>query len=475
MGLSIFLVGLFLLLLPSQESQADTLVEMAQGAGYTVTDAQTPKASVAIDAASGQILWEENIDTSWNPADLVKLMTVYLTYEAMANNQLSLSQTVTASEDDQAIAQLINLHSNNIIAGNSYTISELLDLILVPSSDAATVMLANILSDNDPTAFVATMNQKAKELGMNNTTFYTPVGNTADDFDGYYTADPATIYSENQSTARDLAILSYYSLKDYPDMLKVSQQSSITLQKDTTFEETLVNTNLSLPTGTIAYPGTVGLLTGGNQSAGYHYIGVAEKANLQVIEVILGARADNTQTALEAPHAFGNGLFDYVFETYEYTQVLAKGEYTINNTNVVTTEDFYGILAKDSEASFSLEGEDLLLDNGLYPISVTIPSPSLPLDSASVEVIEEPVVTNGQTPVVEYIVCGLIALAGISMVATAIFTEKARRGRRHRDSGSCRFLLALGIITLLFAGVFAYTTWNFGNWLTFLKQIAQLL
>ena len=74
------------------------------------------------------------------------------------------------------MAQDYNLSNNNMQLGATYTIQELLDLIVVPSSNAATLLLSDIVSDGDRALFVQWMNETASQLGMENSTFYNPLG-----------------------------------------------------------------------------------------------------------------------------------------------------------------------------------------------------------------------------------------------------------------------------------------------------------
>ena len=200
---------------------ADELVDMARKMypNENVQAINRPKSSLMIDGNTGDILWQDNIDEVRDPASMSKIMTLYLVFEAIKEGKLSLDTVIKATPQDQAVAEIYEISNNKIVAGVNYTVSELITMTVVPSSNATTVMLANYLSDNDPDAFLDKMNAKAQELGMTNTKWFNASGAAAVSFKGYYTPQRYNNYASNQTTARDLGILVYNFLKNYPDIL----------------------------------------------------------------------------------------------------------------------------------------------------------------------------------------------------------------------------------------------------------------
>lgn len=167
------LFGLFLVasmaLAPSLTS-ADQLVDIAQKAGYKeATETYRPKSSLLIDANTGDILWQDNIDEVRDPASMSKAMSLYLVFDALSKGEIKEDTVITAKPTDEAIANIYEISNNKIVSGVKYTVSELITMTAVPSSNVATVMLANYLSDNDPDKWIDRMNEKSKELGMTNT------------------------------------------------------------------------------------------------------------------------------------------------------------------------------------------------------------------------------------------------------------------------------------------------------------------
>lgn len=183
----ILVIGYFSGIFTAADAYAqEDILTITQNAGYQTNEVYKPQASIVIEAQTGQVLWEDNPDLKWNPASIAKLMSVYLVFEAMKQGKFTLDTTVKATDSDQAISQIYELSNNSIVAGVDYPVRDLLYATLVQSSNVATVMLANLVTANDEAKFIHMMNDKAKELGMTNSTFYNCSGAETGSFNGYY-------------------------------------------------------------------------------------------------------------------------------------------------------------------------------------------------------------------------------------------------------------------------------------------------
>ena len=165
-GICAFLCTILLgCLIPAGEVQAQRALDVARERGYQLEERYQPAGSIITEINTGQILWQENAQKQWPPASMTKLMTILLAYEEIKAGNLELESTAEVNERYTDIAGRYALSNNKMQPGASYTVAELMDLIIVPSSAAATYMLADMV-ESDPDRFVERMNQKAQELGI---------------------------------------------------------------------------------------------------------------------------------------------------------------------------------------------------------------------------------------------------------------------------------------------------------------------
>lgn len=355
----------------------EDILTVTQNAGYQTDEFYKPKASIVIEAQTGQVLWADNPDLKWNPASIAKLMSVYLVFEAMEKGQFTLNTMVKATESDQAISQIYELSNNSIVAGVEYPVKDLLYATLVQSSNVATVMLANLVTANDEAKFIHMMNDKAKELGMTNSTFYNCSGAETGSFNGYYKPEGIDQNADNVTTARDLAILSYHLLKNYPDTVTYTSPTQITIMENTPYAEVLENHNYSLPGLAYGYEGADGLKTGSSPSGGFNYAATAKREDTRLIEVVLGVGDWEDQEGELQRHAFGNAIFDQAFATYEYKKLLSKGNNTVSQEEVILDQDFYGVIQRNTTPNFKLSADKVEMETGLTEVSPTIKAPSV--------------------------------------------------------------------------------------------------
>lgn len=473
--LSSALFGLFV----PKTAHAEDIVDITRAAGYTANEFYRPKASIIIDAAGGQVLWEDNPDLSWSPASTTKMMTVYLALEAMEQGKFNLDTTITATATHAKIAQIHALSNNKIVAGVDYPIRELLSMIIVPSSNVATVMLANLVSDNDEAAFIQMMNDKCAELGMTNSVFYNCSGAQISSFQGYYAPAGIDPNADNKTTARDLSILIYNMLKKYPDILEFTKNPVVTVMAGTPYAETFETYNYSLEGAKYGLKGVDGVKTGSSPTAGFNYIATGKREETRFIEVILGVGDWSDQEGEYERHPFGNAILERAFSTYEYKKLLSKGSNKIDGKEISLAQDFYGVVPKNSTPKFTLENNQLLLNNGLAQVSEKIPAqsveytekqPSKGANNSKKETLKKQstAMIDSELPIIEYVVSAMVAiLGGIFMVLTPMTRRPAAHGRRSRHSAGMRPLFLLGLILLASGITLGVLSWQMGTWFPF--------
>ena len=248
------------------------------------------KAAILIEKNTGKILYEMNADEKLAPASITKIMTLILVMEALEEGKIALETKITASEHAASLGgSQIWLEPGEVM-----TIDELLRATVIASANDATVALAEAVAGSEE-SFVAMMNEKAKTLGMKNTSFVNSYGLDAD---GHLT------------TAHDIAIMSAELIK-HP---LIKEYSSIKMDSLRGGESELVNTNKLIR----YYEGCFGLKTGTTGKAGSCLSAVAERNGLTLIAVVLGAPTSNDRFSGTAK------LLDYGFANYSFTEVAAN-------------------------------------------------------------------------------------------------------------------------------------------------------
>lgn len=133
------------------------------------------KGVIAIDAASGEVLFEQNADAVSPPASMTKLMTYAVLWDLLQNHSLALDTRVTVTREDAKVGLLRDSTAVWLKQGEVFYVEELIYAMMIQSANDAAYALAHRAAGSVP-AFVAMMNAKAHELGMHNTTFRTPHG-----------------------------------------------------------------------------------------------------------------------------------------------------------------------------------------------------------------------------------------------------------------------------------------------------------
>lgn len=242
------------------------------------------QAAILIDEDSGTILYEKNADESRPIASITKIMTLLLTFEALEAGKVSLSDIVPVSEH----AYHMGGSQIWLEPGEQLTLDEMLKAICISSANDAAVAVAEFIGGSEP-VFVERMNARAKELGMQSTTFRNACGL---DEDGHL------------STARDVAIMSREMLLNHPEIENYCTVWMDTLRGGAT---QLVNTNKLLK----SYNGITGLKTGTTGKAGVCISASASRDDLRLIAVVLGSSSGKERFAA------ATSLLDYGFAMFE--------------------------------------------------------------------------------------------------------------------------------------------------------------
>ena len=249
--------------------------------------------AILIEQSTGQILYEHNIHEQLRPASVTKVMSILLIMEAIDSGKISLTDNVPCSENAASMGgSQIWLDPRETL-----TVDEMLKAICVASANDCVVAMAEYIAGSEE-AFVQMMNDKAKELGMNDTTFKNCHGL---DEDGHVTS------------SYDISLMSRELLKNHPDITKYTTIWTDSLRDG---KSQLANTNKLIRT----YKGATGLKTGSTSLALYNLSASATRDDLSLIAVIM--KAPSTKVRFSEAQK----LLDYGFNTYSFKQFAKKQE-----------------------------------------------------------------------------------------------------------------------------------------------------
>jgi D-alanyl-D-alanine carboxypeptidase len=245
--------------------------------------------ALLFDASNGQVLYAEDMDDQWHPASLTKIMTAYLTFEAIKAGKLTLETKVSYSE-----AAYIQPPSKvGLPVGAEMAVDLALRALIIKSANDVAVLLAEAVSGTEA-AFVEQMNATARRLGMTRTTFANANGLPA---------------PEQVTTARDLARLSRAVVRDFPEHAHYWAMADMRIGK-----RRLGSHNGLLKT----YEGADGLKTGFICDSGYNVVASATRDGRRLMAVVLGEssgrdRGLRAESLLE--HGFLNQGWKTLFST----------------------------------------------------------------------------------------------------------------------------------------------------------------
>ena len=272
-------VGGFLVRLGVVRSTALTIFALLAAAGLIGTAQAAKYSSIVLDAETGEVLSEFNADSPNYPASLTKMMTLYLTFDALEHKQLTLDQhfAVSAHAAAQEPTKL------DLAAGDSVAVHDLILGLVTQSANDAAVVLAEGEAGSEA-AFAARMTQTARAMGMENTNFHNASG----------LPDPL-----QRTTARDLSILARHLYLDFP------KEYAYFATADFTFRGVTYGNHNHLMH---SFAGMDGIKTGFIRASGFNLAASAVRNNRRLIGVVMGgqsAHARDLKMAALLNAAFG--------------------------------------------------------------------------------------------------------------------------------------------------------------------------
>jgi D-alanyl-D-alanine carboxypeptidase (penicillin-binding protein 5/6) len=279
-------------------------------------------AAILVDANSGRILYQKNIDTVLGIASMTKMMTEYLLLEAIKEHRVKWDQEYTPSDYVYRLSQDRDLSNVPLRKDGKYTVRELYEAMAIYSANAATVAIAEIVGGSEEN-FVKMMNEKAKKLGLKDYKFVNATGLSSKDLQGLH-LEGMNENEENVMSARAVATLAYHLLKEYPQVLETASTPKKIFREGTDDQIKMDNWNWMLPGLVYSYEGVDGLKTGYTEFAGYCFTGTAKRNGIRFITVVMNAKS-NGKSTIGARFEQTRKLLDYGFSNYSLKELYPAG------------------------------------------------------------------------------------------------------------------------------------------------------
>lgn len=285
------------------------------------------KSAILIDYETGKIMYEKNADEILPPASMSKMLTEYIILEAIDNGEISWDTKTKISDYGYWISTNNDFSGVALNKDIEYTVEDLFNGLAVYSDNAAVITLMELMVDTEA-EYIELMSQKAKKLGLSSSTFVNATGINNESLEGRHpkgTNPKAT----NQMTAKDLAILGYRLITDYPEILDIANQPKIEFHG-----MILPNWNWMLKFDSpylsqFYYEGIDGIKTGSSSEAGYSFTSTVERDGKRYLAVVMNAKNEGDhfkETKKLYEYAYENFTTEYIdFNQFKETLPIENG------------------------------------------------------------------------------------------------------------------------------------------------------
>ena len=301
------------------------------------------KSALLMDVATGQVLYENNAHEALPPASVTKVMTMLLVMEAIDSGKIGWDDMVTASEAAAAKggSQIY------LKVGESMSVTDMVKSIAVSSANDCACAMAEHIAGSEA-AFVQRMNDRAKELGMNDTNFVNCTG-----------LDDGEEAAAHKTSAYDIALMSRQLLKYHPDIKKFT-----TIWMDTVRDGAfgLSNTNKLVR----FYSGATGLKTGFTSGAGYCLSASAQREGMELIAVVMGCETSTERFAA------CKSMLDYGFANFSLVTPQFKGDLELP-VKLGSRQRVKAVPGEDAQLLIDKSQKDMVTTDFTLEESVTAP------------------------------------------------------------------------------------------------------
>lgn len=336
LSLNLSLLGLSSIVLADSEATEESTVVAQDSSsdsnghqsGQNVGTSQdvAAKAAIAMDAKTGQILYQKNAQKRYPVASTIKILTLAVIEKDIQAHKLSWDQKVTISHPVAVMANDWRFSNVPLNEGESYTIKSLVDSMMLVSADGSAEALA--LADAGSVAkFNAKMQQVAKEAGVTDAKIYNMIGLSNGDL-GTLRLKNVSKNAENQISAVDLAKIASWLLNRYPDVVNITKtaQEDFPVSDSQTYH--MQNINLMIKGAALdRADGEIdGLKTGTTDSAGNCFVSTGTFNNRRLVTVVLNVPGDFNNQFQQTNNLYNRVLGRFAPQTIKKGALIKVGQ-----------------------------------------------------------------------------------------------------------------------------------------------------
>lgn len=336
LSLNLSLLGLSSIVLADSEATEESMVVAQDSSsdsnghqsGRNVGTSQDvdAKAAIAMDAKTGQILYQKNAQKRYPVASTIKILTLAVIEKDIQAHKLSWDQKVTISHPVAVMANDWRFSNVPLNEGESYTIKSLVDSMMLVSADGSAEALA--LADAGSVAkFNAKMQQVAKEAGVTDAKIYNMIGLSNGDL-GTLRLKNVSKNAENQISAVDLAKIASWLLNHYPDVVNITKtaQEDFPVSDSQTYH--MQNINLMIKGAALdRADGEIdGLKTGTTDSAGNCFVSTGTFNNRRLVTVVLNVPGDFNNQFQQTNNLYNRVLGHFAPQTIKKGALIKVGQ-----------------------------------------------------------------------------------------------------------------------------------------------------
>lgn len=336
LSLNLSLLGLSSIVLADSEATEESTVVAQDSSsdsnghqsGQNVGTSQDvgAKAAIAMDAKTGQILYQKNAQKRYPVASTIKILTLAVIEKDIQAHKLSWDQKVTISHPVAVMANDWRFSNVPLNEGESYSIKSLVDSMMLVSADGSAEALA--LADAGSVAkFNAKMQQVAKEAGVTDAKIYNMIGLSNGDL-GTLRLKNVSKNAENQISAVDLAKIASWLLNHYPDVVNITKtaQEDFPVSDSQTYH--MQNINLMIKGAALdRADGEIdGLKTGTTDSAGNCFVSTGTFNNRRLVTVVLNVPGDFNNQFQQTNNLYNRVLGRFAPQTIKKGALIKVGQ-----------------------------------------------------------------------------------------------------------------------------------------------------